>query len=595
MTSANGYFKQFALRVVRLGKTTLTTLFSGILIAQSPLPADSRSTFAARWQSEAIAGPVIPQELALYLSYFPGDGEAVTETHLRFEPKELQISEVTSRAGAVSIGPGEVKISYTDSPFGFGATDTLQIALATSRLAADVPVEISITTTADTEKPAHMVRRGLAVLAPAALDVEFSPQHLVPNERTALELTVANVSDRTITGIRWHWPSELAVVDGASEWGEALEPGGKRTLSFDVEVSPTASRQIVLGGQIQAQGLHGSPLPEIFVPVMPAPRIRVWYEADFLELGETVAIQFTYYNPGLDTVRVEAVEVDVPKGFEGIRAALGSVVSGLVVGDAAEEFSILIDEPFELAPGAEFTMSLEAVPTRLGPFAWRSRFLPENATGFVDLEGEVTVNVIRSFDVDEEVPTVGQIATDLEAVSAALSERLLRELDDLALEPGSRIVLEAEQKKDDRTWLVDELITASLLENGYRVNVTGSDAGADAGNSVLSYRVVDARAVYNPTGVSWRSLLMRSSPQRREVSGDLFIQLRNSSSAARAGVVWARRISVFTADSVPGEGSRWLGDSEAIKRSTVAPDNKLLELGLSGLIATGLFLVFFAP
>ena len=207
----------------------------------------------------------------------------------------------------------------------------------------------------------------------------------------------------------------------------------------------------------------------------------------------------------------------------------------------------------------------------------------------------MTVNVGRRFELEELISssTADVVLTDLEAMSLALRERLARELEGLPPATDTPIVLRSEQDKNTHAWIIDELLAAALLEKGYRVVLTPVEADS-ASISVLSYRLVDARAVYTIPGVGWRSLLLQSAPQRRESTGDLFLRL-TSSRIDGGGLLWAHRINAFRLDDVPGEGSRWLGDSEVVERSTVSPDNKILELGLSGLIATGLVVVFFAP
>ena len=150
---------------------------------------------------------------------------------------------------------------------------------------------------------------------------------------------------------------------------------------------------------------------------------------------------------------------------------------------------------------------------------------------------------------------------------------------------GARIELEA-AKKDDRNWIAEDVLTAELIRKGYRVAVSPADDGEDSGAS-LSYRVVDARVVYTPAK-GWNPL---AAKHRREAIGDLFLAFGTSDGE----LSWIRRIQGYGIETIPSEGTRWLGGSETVERVSVDPGNKAVEIGLSGVIVGGLFFVFFVP
>ena len=562
------------------------------LLVTIPYAAEGRSTFMARLEAEALAGPAIDQTISLYFNYFPGDGEAIVRSAVSYDPEFLHVSAASSATGQVDLSRhGEITIDYQEAPLGWGATDTLRIAMAAAALSADVPLETAIYTTADPGDLAHTVRLELDIVPALDLALAWEPAALLPNESATLEVTIKNASQREISGLSWTWPNLLFRTD-SEQWEQPLVPGQERVLSYDVRLSPDAQDSIVVLGKALTDGLLGSPLPEIVIRIAPAPLVQVSTREEFLLLGKKGTIDYALVNESSDTVRVGAVQIDVPAGFD-VLAVTGGSASFSAVGDAGGS-RIAVDEPFSLPPGGSFTMFVDTVPNRIGPFAWESRFRPAGHEAFVKLKGDVIVNVSQRFEFEEltssRPPDV--VLTDLEAVSSALRERIAHGLEGLPPATDTRITLRSEEGEDEQTWFIDELLAEALLERGYSIVV--APAEADSTMSVLSYRLVDARAVYTIPGVGWRSLMMKSAPQRRESTADLLVQL-TSSRIDGGGLLWARRINAFRVDDVPREGSRWLGDSEAVARSTVSPDNTILELGLSGLIATGLVLVFFAP
>ena len=579
----------------RRRQTWRISAVAAVVFLLTPFTAEGRSTFTAQFEANAVAGPAIEQTISLYFTYFPGDGEAIVRSRVSFGGQVIGVSAVSAVMGRANLSEsGEISVEYAEAPLGWGATDTLRIAMAASSMPADVPVVTAIYTTADVEARAHEVSLELGVVPALDLELALEPGELLPNESATLKVKIGNLDREEVLGISWIWPETLSLVE-AEEWGQPLEPDQERSLSYDVRVSPQAQDSIIVVGRADASGLLGSPLPELVIYIAPAPEIRIDMPEEFLLLGDPVAIEFVLSNPTAHTIHVSAVEIDVPAGFEVSPAASESVPFSVSTEQDGAKSWITVNEPFSLAPEGSHTLSVDAVPNRVGPFAWESRFRAEGHREFVKLRGNPIVSVRRPLDAEDfsADSAADLVLTDLEAVSSALQERLDRGLDNLALASATRIVLRSDEKETEQTWIIDELLTAALLDKGYRVVI--APAEEDSGNvAVLSYRLVDSRAVYSPPGVSWRSLLLQTGSQLREATGDLFVRLTESQSEG-GKLLWAERINAYRADDVAGEGSQWLGDSEVVERSTVSPDNKILEVGLSGLIATGLVLVFFAP
>ena len=570
-------------------------------LIQGSADTHARSTFTAHFESEAVAGPGITQSVKLYLDFFPGDGEAIVRAEIAFEPDAVVLSAIRSTAGNSELyEPGLLVVDYQTAPLGWGSRDTLQIDLVAGIRSADVIWEGEIFSSADVAgAAAHKSVFRLSVQEPVSVDVEWEPKSLLPGVSTSLEVRFRNRDKRgrAVEGISWSWPDWLETDAPEREiWENSLEPDSSLSSTYRVSVTPEAAGSVALKGRAETPELKGSPLRDIVIDIAPVPRASVRTSESFLILGEPADIEYACHNPTADTILIDALEVTVPDGFDDVATSLAKdgTATAKVSSLDDERRAIVVESIGPLAPGEAFTLSVTATPKRTGPYAWVGRFRPQGASDLVRLEGDVTVNVVRPPEADnakgEETPG-GDLFTDLESVRMGLEANLSTALDDLPLQTGDRVTLKSDNKKDDKTWIVEELLTSALLNRDYQV-VVGEVA---EGSAVLSYRLVDSRAIYSPSGVSWRSMLFQSQTQQRESLGDLFLRLESGVAAGKIRVAWARRIRAYRRDSVPAEGSRWLGASEVVDRSTVYPDNKILELGLSGLIAGGLVLVFFAP
>ena len=91
--------------------------------------AEARSTLVARFSEEGIAGPEVGQEVALYLHYFPGDGEAIVDARVRLEVDDAELRGCRSALGEVQQEGAGLEVSYRQKPLAHESVDTLYIEL----------------------------------------------------------------------------------------------------------------------------------------------------------------------------------------------------------------------------------------------------------------------------------------------------------------------------------------------------------------------------------------------------------------------------------------------------------------------------------
>ena len=270
-------------------------------------------------------------------------------------------------------------------------------------------------------------------------------------------------------------------------------------------------------------------------------------------------------------------------------------MAGAFVEDVDGSIEMVIQNPEPLAPGDVLSVELEAVPRRSGPFAWAGSFVPEGRDQAIPAGGDM---VLVWVDPDAEEGEEGEngedeaaVPTDLETVTMAMRELLIQQIAAAPLTGGQRVRL-SPTDRPSRSWVVEELLTEALMENGISVVLRqpdGENASREDGMATLYYRLVDTRVVYTPAGGVLRSLF-GGEKKSRQASGDLLLRLERVDGT----VDWARRVQATRTDVVAARQVDWLG-SEDVLHEEVKGGNKILELGLSGSIAIGLLLIFFAP
>ena len=260
-----------------------------------------------------------------------------------------------------------------------------------------------------------------------------------------------------------------------------------------------------------------------------------------------------------------------------------------------------------LDAGAAIRVTLEAVPQRPGPFTWQSACKPLGREHFIPLRGANTIRVVWR-EMAQARGGSKQTPTDLQLINQAFVRALDHQMDALPLSPGTRLFLQAEDRKNEANWVVEDALIEILQERGYQVLVRQPE---DSLADVVYYRLVRARAVYSPTSrqlsqppARWypplrarmvypqtpRRLLPWRNKQQREAYGDLFLRMETTADRI---VRWDRRVQAYSSDMVPKGLHEVLGGGDMVEQTVLKPENKAIVRGLSAGILGGLFYIFF--
>ena len=558
--------------------------------------AEARTTFSARFEPAAVAGPGILQQVALLLSYFPGDGEAVLRTRVRFDPESAVLTEASSNRGLCELEPGAIVLDYSSAPVAAVAEDTLHLSFIPSDSSAHSVWHIeTYSTLQGLSQPAQEGSCELVLRPPVKVTIHHESESAFPGTSFDLDVVVRNDDERAISSISWEWPEGLVAeeTDTVGEW--PLAPAGTWSATYRVHVSErlTAAR-VLLQGRAQAAEVADSPLPALTLAIEPVPTPTVEVAGSVLVAGRKGQVSYTWSNRAEASIPVQLLRLHIPVGFSDVElitqrptTATATIARSVLEAGETDTAAEVIDVDvrfgeFALSPGESANVTVSVTPDRSGPFAWKSSFQALGNEERVELAGDVVVGVIEAAFVDAGASTTGPM-TDLEAVKAALAARLNDDLRGLPLAAGSSVALEA-QKKDDKNWIIEDILTRALLRRGYTVTVKPPKGG---GGNLLKYRLLDARVIYTPSR-SWNPLASRT---RREALGDALLTFEGENRQ----INWNRRLRGYRAEVLPAEGMQWLGGSNTVDKSAVDLGNKTLEIGLSSLIVGGLFFVFFVP
>lgn len=564
---------------------------SVVLLAGSWEAAEARSTVVARFAGQGIAGPGVAQHLNLYLYYFPGDGEAIRRAEVSYDQQVVQVTAARSSLGKVAVAAGVVQAEYETRPLGRECVDTLALDLVGRRAEIETRWQARIFSSGDSSGiPAHTFAFALRVQEPVRAEVRLSPARVFAGEQVQLELLLTNIDHRgrAIEAAAWDWPAGVTVEEGAGarRWDTGLRPGQADTLRVRVRLSQQAAGPLFLRGNADAEALIGSPLPETALQVTAAPLLRVRAGTEWLEVDSPARLQCEWTNPGPDSLQVAELQVEIPGGFEEVALAGPAERAQLVAPQAGQKGSLRLLDPRTLGPGQTIRVDLSAKARRPGLFAWKGSFRPNGDRGPIPLGGEALVRVARAAgDRGDSGSEAEGLLTDLELVSLALAESVDRALSDLPLFPGAVVCPGADEQGSDN-WLVEDVLAASLMRQGFQV-VSGAPAGLGPAVRVR-YRLADVRVVYDASATGWNPLHARTG---REAYADLFLRLEEPGRQVR----WARRAQAYRADQVPAAAAEWLGGSEVVKRTVVAPDHRMVTRLLSGSILGGLAYIFLMP
>ena len=550
----------------------------------------ARSTFAARFAKEAIAGPGKVRQLALYLHYFPGDGEAIVRTEIACETTGVQLTQASSVLGETKLSPsGWVEVDYRESPLGGEQVDTLLIDLGADGTHLQTRWRGEIYSSLEAEgQAAHAVYFRLGVEPPFDLRLRAKPELLFPGEDAVLELVVhnADAAGRSIFTAEWDMPEGLTTDAGSAttRWADGLAAGQSDTLQWQVRVDRRKPGSATLEGVVHGDRLYGSPMPKVRLEIASVPHARVHLEASGLAVGERGDLVYEIFNPGKGPLILDDLKLEIPSVFTEVEIAQNIYNAKVITTEDSRKQEVVAEDIGELAPGQALRLELSVKPVRSGPFIWESYFKPVGHFWFVPVQAEAAlVRVVRPLQGDRADRVAH--STDLQLMSGAFKAAVGDKVRELPLPPKSRIYLQAAAKHDGN-WVVEDVLHQVLPPRGYEITLRKPDEEGAA--AVMRYRLVDARVVYSSIKKRWG---LFDSGWRREIFGDVLLHLQD----AAGSVIWAERIGIYGTDQIPTQTAELLGKSEVVERTEVAADNKVLELGLTGSIIGGLFYIFFVP
>lgn len=566
----------------------------GVVIAlwAAVVPASARSTLSARLDQPAIAGPALDQQAILYLHYFPGDGEAIVRTELTCLA-HAQLRAARSALGQAQLVEASIGLDYAARPLAGEHIDTLYIDLAAAEL-GEIGWSAAIYSSLDPQGAlAHQIEFELAVRPPPALSWSIEPQRVYQGERFDLQAIVrlAEGSEPPLEELIWHWPPELGWPEGDApqHWAGRLAPGQADTLSWAVRVAPTHLGPLPLGGtarvsgqspvELATQHLQVDPLPVMALE----PGFMMALEPKVMEVGKRGPITCVWRNESDHPIALAALSLQVAPTFSDVSLIEGPPEAALMPSDEGAAPSLLVSGLDSLGAGAAIRVTLEAVPQRPGPFTWQSACKPLGREHFIPLRGANTVRVVWK-ETGQAQGGARQTPTDLQLLNQAFVRALAHQMDALPLPPGTRLVLQAEDPKNEANWVVEDALIEILQQRGYRVLVRQPE---EVPADVVYYRLVRGRVVYAPTS---RWLLFSGDRQQRAAYGDLFLRIET---VADRIVRWDRRVQAYSSDMVPKGLHEVLAGGDMVEQTVLKPENKAIVRGLSAGILGGLFYIFF--
>ena len=556
------------------------------------VPASARSTLSARLDQPAIAGPALDQQSIVYLHYFPGDGEAIVSTELRCLGN-ARLHNVRSVLGQAQLEEASIGIDYAVRPLAGEHIDTLYIDLAAAEV-GKIGWSAAIYSSLDPQgAPAHQVEFDLAVRPPPAISWSIEPQRVYQGERFDLRAIVRfdAASDPPLEELSWSWPPELSWPEGDApqRWEGSLAPGQADTLSWSVRVAPAHLGPLPLAVAARVAGQSPVDLATRYLQVDPLPVMALEpgfmmaLEPGFMEVGKRGPITCIWRNESTNPIGLAALRLQVAPVFSDVSLVEGPPGAALVQSDEDAAPSLLVSGLDSLDAGAAIRVTLEAVPQRPGPFTWQSACKPLGREHFIPLRGANTIRVVWR-EMAQARGGSKQTPTDLQLINQAFVRALDHQMDALPLSPGTRLFLQAEDRKNEANWVVEDALIEILQERGYQVLVRQPE---DSLADVVYYRLVRARVVYSPPP---RRLLLPGNKQQREAYGDLFLRMETTADRI---VRWDRRVQAYSSDMVPKGLHEVLGGGDMVEQTVLKPENKAIVRGLSAGILGGLFYIFF--
>ncbi|MFH1566451.1 MAG: hypothetical protein ABIL09_00510 [Gemmatimonadota bacterium] len=562
----------------------LGTMLWCVLVALSVLAGrgEARSTVVVETIDATVAGPGLDQEIVLVLHCFPGDGEAVVAVEVGLPPASLQITGGASARGRVGLSAGGLRVDYGGRPLAAVAVDTVRLQGRTGQL-GEASGAVRLFSSAGPEV-AHQVGLPFSVVPPLGVAARERPTRLLPGQEAQVEVDLQNsdAQGRAVAAVAWKWPAEVEPLAGrqAGNLEQELPSGAQATLVYRLRVDHDALPGVlVVKGTARGAGLSASPLPDLELRIGASPEVELVAPHPGAAVGEAVTVGYAWRNPGAEPMVLAGIAIDVPDGFREAAAALGTREFAV----SADGRRLQLDGDQVLSPGAEARAELSGVPERSGPAQFAGWYRIGDDGAWLPARGEPLLAVSHRLASDST--TERPEPTDLQAVSQALEQALSGAVASLPAAAGASLELVAEDPAQARNWVVEDALQAALLEAGYRLPQAGGTEGAD---SRLHYRLLTSRVVYTPFRGGWNPF---AAGYRREVTAAVVLRLEGPDGR----IVWTRRLEGGGSDRVSTEAAGWLGGSKGVERVELDPDFRVVEVGLSSLIAGGLVVVFFAP
>lgn len=542
----------------------INLLLAAFCVLALALPSHARSSFTARFL-EPIAGPDVEQTARLAVDFFPGDGEAIVGLSATMAGAPLSVS--TTRGVATVLSDG-FQLDLQAAPVGSQRTDTVTVALISQTSSV---WSLSLATNVDTEsQPSHRLQVPVPEQTPVAATAQVTPGRLYPGETVELTVTaeVAQGDGRPLRSLELDLPEQLTGI------GEVVHQAGLARQA--VRVSGMASGNVRIGVAVATDQLRRSPLAAITIPIVSLPTFDLDVPKGTARVGEPVTVRLTWTNQSSQDQTPGALSATLSTAFASAR--LQAPTGGVRLSADEEKGALNVSvQRARLEAGASEMVDVLLTPLAAGPFSCSAFAHPEDRADPVPL-GKRVVPVVDEGGGDGPGPLS---LTDLELARQGLRPALQEAIQSLPLVQGTSVRLES-GRTDDGNWIVAGLLTDLLVASGLRVRTDSTAA------HVLLYRLADARVVYSGAGSAWN---LFDDSQRRDTRTEVFLSLEDSSGQVR----WVRRVTAESSEKEAPAPAEWLGGAKGVDQVTVEEDRRALEIGLSGLIAGGLFFVFFAP
>ncbi len=557
-------------------------LLTGISLAFDCGDATARSTFSARFDQKAIAGPDVEQTAVLYLHYFAGDGEATVGAHVQYIDADMSIRAVRSQLGSAHLQPARIEVDYEQRPLVGESVDTLYIDLSAKRSTGAVSWSLAMFSSVN-ETIAHQAKLVLDVVRAPETEWYVEPRHLYQGERSDVKIHIHHTDSagRSLEQLQWRWPKQIRPVgELAPTTTKALSAGDSAVYSFAVHVEKTAAGPIEIGADARVGQMALAPLKAAIVHVDPLPRADI--KAGLMEVGRVGDIACTWSNGGSSSMQIDALRLQIHAAFSDIVLKQAPSGARLVVDE--DRRYIWVDGLSGIEAGGELRVELQATPQRPGPFTWQAGARPQGRGDFISLVGDLAVGVAWG-EARRPAAEGKSLATDLELMGAAFIEALEGQMDALPIGDHLPLYLKADDK-NDASWLVEDALLEMLRQRGYRLLARPPLAGEEVG--IIRYRLVSSRVVYSPGSGSWLPFV--GSTKKREAYGDLVLRLETQPDGL---VKWERRVRAYGRDAVPSGSADILGGGSMLERAMIETENKAVERGLSASILGGLVYIFF--